>query len=53
MYKEAFAHIVARNIIIEGSGTHFDPVIVEAFLAQEEEFEMIRVDCGDNALVPV
>jgi putative two-component system response regulator len=38
VYKPAFSHEVARQIIIEGSGTQFDPDIVRAFLANEDRF---------------
>ena len=41
-YKNAFAHSVARSIILEGSGTHFDPDIVDAFLQVESEFVAVR-----------
>ena len=37
VYKSAFSHEQARSIIIEGRGTHFDPAIVDAFLAVEED----------------
>jgi putative two-component system response regulator len=42
VYKNAFAHDVARGIITSESGDHFDPLVVEAFLACEEEFIAIR-----------
>jgi putative two-component system response regulator len=35
VYKEAFSHEVAMNMILERSGTQFDPEIVEAFVACE------------------
>lgn len=38
VYKEAFTHEVARSIILEGCGSHFDPAIVECFLEREAEF---------------
>jgi putative two-component system response regulator len=41
-YKEAFAHHVARSIILEGSNSHFDPDVVDAFLQIENEFLSIR-----------
>lgn len=41
VYKERFSTEKAREIILEGSGSHFDPRIVKAFLAQEEEFVAI------------
>ena len=33
MYKPAFEHSVARSIILKESGSHFDPDIVDAYLA--------------------
>jgi putative two-component system response regulator len=45
VYKPAFEHAVARSIILKDSGTHFDPDIVDAFLAVEEEFIAIRERC--------
>lgn len=38
IYKEAFSHERAKSIIINDSGAHFDPIIVEAFLECEEDF---------------
>ena len=38
-YKKAFAHEEAVDIIRKGEGTHFDPHIVEIFLAHEKEFK--------------
>lgn len=43
IYKPAFPHLKAREIIIEGRGKHFDPVIVDAFLSVEVEFDTIRI----------
>ncbi|MDR0946337.1 MAG: response regulator [Ruminococcus sp.] len=37
-YKKAFTHEVAKDIITEDSGKHFDPYIVELFLANEQKF---------------
>lgn len=42
VYKEAFTHTVARSIICEERGAHFDPAVVDAFLACEQEFLVIR-----------
>jgi putative two-component system response regulator len=42
VYKESFSHHIARSIILEEAGTHFDPEIVEAFLRAEEDFIRIR-----------
>jgi putative two-component system response regulator len=41
-YKEAFAHDLTRSIIVEESGTHFDPDVIDAFLAAEHEFMRVR-----------
>lgn len=42
VYKDAFPHEKARAIILEGSGMHFDPDVVDAFLEREEEFMNIK-----------
>ena len=40
-YKKPFAHARAVEIIQGDAGTHFDPGIVDVFLAVEKEFEEI------------
>lgn len=40
-YKEPFSHQKARQIILDNCGSHFDPVVVEAFCAIESQFESI------------
>lgn len=52
VYKPAFSHEKARSIIIEGSGKHFDPAIVDAFLANEEQFSTIRQYFAENGVAP-
>lgn len=47
VYKSAHAHELARAIIVEGSGTHFDPDIVEAFLKNEAMFVAIQQSFGE------
>lgn len=42
VYKKAWSHEKAVNLIVNGSGTHFDPVICDAFLKIESIFEKIR-----------
>ncbi len=42
VYKSSFTHTVAREIILADSGTHFDPDVVEAFVAVESDFLTIR-----------
>jgi putative two-component system response regulator len=41
-YKEPFSHEKSMEIIYEGRGTHFDPDIVDAFIAREDEVIRIR-----------
>jgi HD-GYP domain-containing protein (c-di-GMP phosphodiesterase class II) len=48
VYKPAFSHEKAKGIIVEGSGIHFDPMIVEAFLALEDEFVSIAKEYSDE-----
>jgi response regulator RpfG family c-di-GMP phosphodiesterase len=39
VYKGAFfTHVMARSIILEGRASHFDPVVVDAFLNVEPQF---------------
>lgn len=40
-YKEPFSHRKSFEIIVEGAGRHFDPVVVEAFITLESEFASI------------
>ena len=40
-YKMAFPHGEAVEIIEEGSGTHFDPALVDLFLKVHTEFEAV------------
>jgi putative two-component system response regulator len=42
IYKNAFGHDVARSIITEESGSHFDPRVISAFLGTEQEFLKTR-----------
>lgn len=38
VYKDRFTHDMAKSIIIKDKGTHFDPMVVDAFLSREERF---------------
>ncbi|WED28019.1 HD domain-containing protein [Vibrio sp. DW001] len=48
VYKPAFSHEKAKSIILEGSGSHFDPLVVEAFLSVESEFVEIAARFKDK-----
>jgi putative two-component system response regulator len=41
-YKDAYSHKMTRSVIVGDAGEHFDPVVVDAFRATEEEFVRIR-----------
>ncbi len=45
-YKPAFNHNEAASIIIEGRGKHFDPVLVDVFVAAADRFREIRDAIG-------
>ena len=47
-YKKPFSHEKATAIILEVSGTQFDPEVVEAFLAHEEEFRQLAAELADD-----
>ena len=47
-YKKAFDHAEAVDIIVQGKGSHFDPLLVEAFLALEGVFSEIATKLADE-----
>lgn len=49
VYKPKYSHETARRIILEGTGTQFDPDVVEAFLRREDEVIDIarKLSAGD------
>jgi putative two-component system response regulator len=48
VYKDGMPHEKAVGIIQEGAGSHFDPDMVEAFLAIQEEFRSIAARYADS-----
>jgi putative two-component system response regulator len=50
VYKAAFSHEMARAIIVEGSGQHFDPAIVQAFLALEQRFVAVQSQYAESVV---
>jgi HD-GYP domain-containing protein (c-di-GMP phosphodiesterase class II) len=48
VYKPAFSHEQAKEIITEGRGGHFDPDVVDAFTAIETEFLEIAASHSDK-----
>jgi adenylate cyclase len=47
-YKPSFTHDEAVEIISRNKGTHFDPLVVEAFLAVQEEFGKVARQLPDD-----
>ena len=47
-YKKAFTHEEASKIIEDGSGTHFDPALVEVFRKAKGEFARIAQEVGTS-----
>ncbi len=48
VYKDAMTHEEALHIIAEGRGQHFDPDMVDAFLAEDERFRQIALTFADS-----
>lgn len=53
VYKPPFQHTVARSMIADAKGKHFDPDVVDAFLATEDRFTAIRERFQPAALAEV
>ena len=51
VYKGAVSHEEARRRVLESSGTHFDPQVVEAFLNCQDEFHEIRENYSDEKIL--
>jgi putative two-component system response regulator len=53
-YKKPFSHSDACDIIIDGKGKHFDPVLVEVFLKKQKEFkEILESAASDKKYVTI
>ncbi len=48
VYKPAFPHATAIEILIEGKGNHFDPSLVDCFLEDADEFRYIASRFSDD-----
>ncbi len=48
VYKPPFSHQRAREIVVEGKGRHFDPQLVDVFLAVETGFIEIAARYADQ-----
>ncbi len=47
VYKEAMSHAEAMDIMVRGEGSHFDPLMIEAFLRVEPLFYQIAAKHAD------
>lgn len=50
-YKNAYSHEKAVTLILEERGKKFDPEIVDAFEANLDQFDKIRCETNDSALL--
>ncbi|CZE46175.1 CHASE2 domain-containing protein [Campylobacter geochelonis] len=42
-YKEAFSYEKAEDFIVKNKGSHFDPMVVDAFVALKKEFKKVAL----------
>ncbi|HTW94158.1 MAG TPA: HD domain-containing phosphohydrolase, partial [Tepidisphaeraceae bacterium] len=47
VYKPKLSHETARCMILEAAGSHFDPDLVQAFSAIEDQFLQVRIQYSD------
>ena len=50
VYKDGMPHADAVEIVVKGRGTHFDPDMVDAFVAIQHEFQRIASEFADSDL---
>ena len=48
VYKPAFSHEIAIDIIMKGKGNHFEPLLVDCFMSLVDEFNQIAKDYADK-----
>ena len=48
VYKNAMTHDVAKSLIVDESGVHFDPDVVAAFLEAEQDFINVQRGFADE-----
>lgn len=51
-YKRPWTHEDALNWVISGSGSHFDPRVVDAFVRRAAQADEIRVRLADEPVAP-
>ena len=53
IYKEPISHLSALEYISQNRGTHFDPMVVDAFFQVEEGINQIKITCEDELDLPI
>ena len=48
VYKEGMSHEKAVSIMVDGRGSHFDPVLIDAFVEIQEQFRAIALRYADT-----
>lgn len=51
-YKPALSHEETMKIMLDGDGTHFDPILMEIFREVHHEFEKISLEYIDHPIEP-
>lgn len=49
-YKKAFTHEEAVAIIVAGSGTHFDPALINVFVEVADQFNKVHIEYGSTRI---
>ncbi len=49
VYKDVIPHDRATEIIIDGAGSQFDPVVIDAFAAHADDFRRVRTEINDES----
>ncbi len=48
VYKDAMGREKAESILFDSAGTHFDPVVVDAFSNLTDQFHELRLSLADS-----
>lgn len=49
-YKEAMSHEQAKQIICEGRGSHFDPILTDVFLEVADQFASVKESMSNGSV---
>ncbi len=48
VYKDAISHDDAVKIMLDGRGSHFDPLLIDALVQVEPQFYKVALAYGDR-----